>query len=221
MANLKMPEKDQQFENSSVNLPENEARQEWLTGMRIMMFRMLASGNNKSRCSSQFSNEEAWYGITQCFIPPKVLRARHKSIDELWAGISQSPTQVLKKQARKHIETTWKPNPSLFDGIQEVKFDYPSVEFNALEMVERITQFNSYHIKIELLQGDISQELMKMAYGIDNRPPDFPRTFTRMWLSNVPDYTHGPMNMAVFAMPNLDTEPDASVAANYLLNPSL
>ncbi|KAK0444383.1 hypothetical protein EV421DRAFT_1800777 [Armillaria borealis] len=213
---------------------EKEARQEWLTGMRIMMFRMLASGNDKSRRSSQFSNEEAWYGITQCFIPPKVLRARHKSFDELWAGISQSPTQVLKEQARKHIERTWKPNPSLFDGVQEVKFEYPSVEFNAFEMVERITQFNSRmgllkerkmdddcpaysvseiffdavvdgllslndHIKIELLQGDISQELMKMAHGIDNRPPNFPRTFTRMWLSN----------------------PDASVAANCLLNPSL
>ncbi|PBK66932.1 hypothetical protein ARMSODRAFT_1020905 [Armillaria solidipes] len=201
---------------------------------------MLVSGNDKSRRSSQFSNEEAWYsGITQCFIPPKVLRARHKSFDELWAGISQSPTQVLKKQARKHIERTWKPNPSLFDGVQEVKFDYPSVEFNAFEMVEQITQFNSrmglskerkmdedcpaYSISEirELLQGDVSQELMKMAHGIDNRPSNFPRTFTRMWLSNVPDYTHGPMNMAVFAMPNLETEPDASVAANCLLNPSL
>ncbi|KAK0243185.1 hypothetical protein EDD85DRAFT_814167 [Armillaria nabsnona] len=235
---------------------EKEALQEWLTGMRIMMFRMLASGNEQGRRSSQFFNEEAWYGITQCFIPPKVLRTRHKSFDELWAGISQSPTQVLKKQARKHIERTWKPNPSLFDGVQEVKFDYPSVEFNAFEMVERISQFNSRmglfkerkmdedcpaysvseiffdavvdglltlndHIKIELLQGDISRELMKMAHGIDNRPPDFPRTFTRMWLSNVPDYTHGPMNMAVFAIPNLEAEPDASVAANCLLNPSL
>ncbi len=29
------------------------------------------------------------------------------------------------------------------------------------------------------------------------------------------------MNMAVFAIPNLETEPDASVAANCLLNPSL
>ncbi|KAK0230370.1 hypothetical protein IW262DRAFT_397327 [Armillaria fumosa] len=235
---------------------EKKARQEWLTGMRIMMFRLLASGNDKGRRSSQFSKEEAWYRITQCFIPPKVLRARHKSFDELWAGITQSATQVLKKQARKHIEGTWKPNPSLFDGVQEVKFDYPSVEFNAFEMVERISQFNSRmgllkkrkvdedcpaysvseiffdavvdgllalkdHIKIELLQGDISQELMKMAHGIDNRPPGFPRTFTRMWLSNVPDYTHGPMNMALFAMPNLEPEPDASVAANCLLNPSL
>ncbi|KAK0444379.1 hypothetical protein EV421DRAFT_2034953 [Armillaria borealis] len=108
------------------------------------------------------------------------------------------------------------PEKDQQDGVQEVKFDYPSVEFNVFEMVERITQFNS-----QLLQGDISQELMKMAHGIDNRPPNFPRTFTRMWLSNVPDYTHGPMNMAVFAMPNLETEPDASVAANYLLNPSL
>ncbi|KAK0206934.1 hypothetical protein DFS33DRAFT_1317984 [Desarmillaria ectypa] len=234
---------------------EKEARHEWLMGMRIMMFRVLASGN-EGRRSSQFSIEEAWYGITQCFLPPKVLRPRHKSFGKLWASISQSPSQILKKQALGHIEETWKPNPSLFDGVQEVKFDYPSVEFNAFEMVERITQFNSRmgllqqrkmdddcpaysvfeifldavvdgllalkdHIKIELLQGDISQELMKMTHGIDNRPPDFPRMFTRMWLSNVPDYTHGPMNMAVFAMPNLEPEPDASVAANCLLNPSL
>ncbi|KAG7447536.1 uncharacterized protein BT62DRAFT_1060778 [Guyanagaster necrorhizus] len=234
---------------------KKEARQEWLSGMRLMMFEILASGNDGRR-SAQFSVEEAWYGITQCFIPPKVLRYRHEAFDELWASVLRSPSQNLKKQAVEHIEATWKPNPSLFDGVQEVKFDYPSVEFNAFEMVERISQFNSRmglfkkrrmdedcpaysvseiffdavvngllalkdHIKIELLQGDISQELMKMAHGIDDRPSDFPRMFTRIWLSNVPDYTHGPMNTATFVMPNLEPEPDASVASNCLLNPSI
>ncbi|KAK0461720.1 uncharacterized protein EV420DRAFT_124965 [Desarmillaria tabescens] len=71
---------------------------------------------------------------------------------------------------------------------------------------------------IELLQGDMCQELTKMAFNVDNRPANFPRKFTRMWLSNVPDYTHGPMNIAAFTLPNLEQQSDASVAFNCLLN---
>ncbi|KAK0206933.1 hypothetical protein DFS33DRAFT_631932 [Desarmillaria ectypa] len=63
------------------------------------------------------------------------------------------------------------------------------------------------------------QEQTKMVYNIDsNRPANFPRTFACTWLSNVPDYTHGPMNMAAFTLPNLEQQSDASVAFNCLLN---
>ncbi|THH29292.1 hypothetical protein EUX98_g4875 [Antrodiella citrinella] len=39
-----------------------------------------------------------------------------------------------------------------------------------------------------------------------------------MWLSNIPDYTHGLLNTAVYLAPSLDDETDATVAANCLVN---
>lgn len=42
-------------------------------------------------------------------------------------------------------------------------------------------------ITVELVCGGLSEELAKMGLGGDvNRPPAFPRKYTRMWLSNVP-----------------------------------
>lgn len=42
-------------------------------------------------------------------------------------------------------------------------------------------------LTVELICGDISEELARMRYGGDvNRPASFPRRYTRIWLSNVP-----------------------------------
>ncbi|KAI0366568.1 hypothetical protein BV20DRAFT_1055566 [Pilatotrama ljubarskyi] len=74
-------------------------------------------------------------------------------------------------------------------------------------------------LTVELIAGGLSEELAKMCFEGDvTRPPAFPRKYTRMWLSNVPDYTHGPMNMAIFVVPNLQDDPKASAACNCLLN---
>ncbi|PBK68015.1 hypothetical protein ARMSODRAFT_1005025 [Armillaria solidipes] len=80
-------------------------------------------------------------------------------------------------------------------------------------------------LKLEFLLGDVSQQLAKVNFDTDSsRPMDFPKTFTRMWLSNVPDYTHGPLNMALYVVPNVEIcqpQATASVAANCLLNRGL
>ncbi|KAI0724335.1 hypothetical protein C8T65DRAFT_733972 [Cerioporus squamosus] len=74
-------------------------------------------------------------------------------------------------------------------------------------------------IKIELICGGLSEELAKMRFKGDlTRPKEFPRKYTRMWLSNVPDYTHGPMNMIIYVAPNLQDHSQAAVACNCLLN---
>lgn len=42
-------------------------------------------------------------------------------------------------------------------------------------------------LTIELICGGLSEELAKMRYKGDlTRPKEFPRKYTRMWLSNVP-----------------------------------
>ncbi|TFY72532.1 hypothetical protein EVG20_g469 [Dentipellis fragilis] len=80
----------------------------------------------------------------------------------------------------------------------------------------------SHRVKLEFLLGELTGEMSKMRYGGDvSRPADFPRSYTRIWLSNVPDYTHGPMNVATLSIPNLQDLPDASVASNCLLNTSM
>ncbi|KAI0366579.1 hypothetical protein BV20DRAFT_971757 [Pilatotrama ljubarskyi] len=77
-------------------------------------------------------------------------------------------------------------------------------------------------ILVELICGGLPEELAKMRFKGDvTRPPEFPRKFTRMWLSNVPDYTHGPMNMAIYVVPNLQDHAQAAVACNCLLNMSV
>ncbi|KAI0737514.1 hypothetical protein C8Q80DRAFT_1115040 [Daedaleopsis nitida] len=74
---------------------------------------------------------------------------------------------------------------------------------------------------LEFLIGDLCGELSKMRCGdYGTRPRQFPSEYTRMWLSNVPDYTHGPMNVIVYVAPSLQDHPYAAVACNSLLNTS-
>ncbi|KAI0719795.1 hypothetical protein C8T65DRAFT_603249 [Cerioporus squamosus] len=74
-------------------------------------------------------------------------------------------------------------------------------------------------VTLEFICGGLSEELAKMRFKGDvARPKEFPRMYTRMWLSNVPDYTHGPMNMILYVIPNLQDDSLAAVACNVLLN---
>ncbi|PIL28785.1 hypothetical protein GSI_08829 [Ganoderma sinense ZZ0214-1] len=74
-------------------------------------------------------------------------------------------------------------------------------------------------VTLELICGGLSEELAKMRFKGDlTRLAAFPRKYTRMWLSNVPDYTHGPMNMILYVVPNLQDHPQAAVACNCLFN---
>ncbi|PBL02982.1 hypothetical protein ARMGADRAFT_1110668 [Armillaria gallica] len=76
---------------------EVQAQRKWLAVIRVMMLKTASAGTQG-----------------RCFVPPEILRTRHKAFDPLWDGISRSASQSLKKQAIEHIESTWKPNPSLF-----------------------------------------------------------------------------------------------------------
>ena len=43
------------------------------------------------------------------------------------------------------------------------------------------------HVTFEFICGGLSEELAKMRFkGDSTRPKEFPRKYTRMWLSNVP-----------------------------------
>ncbi|KAI0719798.1 hypothetical protein C8T65DRAFT_802334 [Cerioporus squamosus] len=75
------------------------------------------------------------------------------------------------------------------------------------------------HLTLEFICGGLSEELAKMRFkGDTTRPPEFPRKYLRMWLSNVPDYTHGPLGTILYIVPNLQDDQQAAVASNSLLN---
>lgn len=42
------------------------------------------------------------------------------------------------------------------------------------------------HLRIEFMGGEINAQLSKISLGVDRRPAEFPRKFTRIWLSNIP-----------------------------------
>ncbi|KAJ7327536.1 hypothetical protein DFH08DRAFT_940827 [Mycena albidolilacea] len=75
-------------------------------------------------------------------------------------------------------------------------------------------------VTLEIVCGGVMEELGRMRLGTDTeRPAQFPRTFTRAYLSNVPDYTHGVLNTAMFVV--LCLQPDSAVASNCLMNSGL
>ncbi|KAH8101271.1 hypothetical protein BXZ70DRAFT_1007652 [Cristinia sonorae] len=78
------------------------------------------------------------------------------------------------------------------------------------------------HLKIEFLRSDLLQGVRKMRVFADtNRPVEFPRTYTRMWLSNTTDYTHAFLTAGIYCTPNLELHPRAGASFNCLFNPIL
>ncbi|KAI0687197.1 hypothetical protein C8T65DRAFT_770881 [Cerioporus squamosus] len=103
-------------------------------------------------------------------------------------------------------------------NYETLAWDVCSVFFEEVAAALRTLQG---HAVIEFIHGELCEELTRMRRTWDiTRPRDFPTKFTRMWLSNVPDYTHGPLNMIVYVAPNLQDHPQAALACNSLLNTS-
>lgn len=128
-------------------------------------------------------------------------------MERIWKTIkdnssTNSGDADLIKKVKTDISLSWKSSPSLFDrDIVEEGTDYPKMDGNPFEPIRHLEKIN--------------------ANMDSSRPIDFSKAFTRMWLSNVPDYTHGPINMALYVVPNVEISPQATVAANCLLNTEL
>lgn len=77
----------------------------------------------------------------------------------------------------------------LLGSKRKVNPDYPSYSVgeaffggvvNALKVLKG-------HLTLQILHGDLMHELAKVRLNGDHsRPAEFPRKYTRMWLSNVP-----------------------------------
>ncbi|KAJ7438219.1 hypothetical protein B0H11DRAFT_593185 [Mycena galericulata] len=78
----------------------------------------------------------------------------------------------------------------------------------------------STQIRFEFLAGDLVQflALLKCSSPALDWRRGFPISFTRAWMSNVPDYTGGLLEMALYAVPCLQQSDIASVGMNCLFN---
>ncbi|KAF9480633.1 hypothetical protein BDN70DRAFT_600662 [Pholiota conissans] len=73
------------------------------------------------------------------------------------------------------------------------------------------------NLKFEVINHDVFIGVQKLVAGeLGPRPNKFPKTYTRMYLSNVPDYANGVLTTAVHLIPHVQTGGHAM--ANCLLN---
>ncbi|KAI0357691.1 hypothetical protein OH77DRAFT_1435494 [Trametes cingulata] len=176
--------------------------------------------------------EEQWYERTKVFLPPQELRSRHPGFEAAWKQVKSRSGNMDTSTLRKVLDSIvsdWRANITLFNrqkgrgdrrgakvDMNTLAWDIASTFFS--EIADALQALRG-RITVELICGDLTEELVKMRYqGHATRPSTFPRKYTRMWLSNVPDYTHGPMNMAISIVPNLQDHAQATVACNCLLN---
>ncbi|KAK0442712.1 uncharacterized protein EV420DRAFT_1752253 [Desarmillaria tabescens] len=72
-------------------------------------------------------------------------------------------------------------------------------------------------VQLEVLLGDVCSELERST----SRPTDFPSQFTRLWLSNIPDYIQGPLGAIIYVLSKADPTQDAAVGFNCLYRSGL
>ncbi|KAF7341111.1 hypothetical protein MVEN_01845300 [Mycena venus] len=92
--------------------------------------------------------------------------------------------------------------------------------FTVFGPMSRALKSSHSQVKFEFIAGDVVHFLMLLKSGsssLDWRN-DSPTSFTRAWMSNVPDYAGGILDMALYAVPCLQPIDIASVGMNCMLN---
>ncbi|KIM72449.1 hypothetical protein PILCRDRAFT_16127, partial [Piloderma croceum F 1598] len=215
---------------------------EFLTAHREDAIELMLKAQLDGIVTSGMEKEQEWYNTTKTFMPPAEFWNRHPgyaNFRRFQQGKTKLPKET-KTSIKGHIETTWKPNVTLFDQAS-TSFSvtnwsatgYPDLNLDAFKACQELEEYNDRffdrvvealkgmkgHVTIEVLQGELVQEMSKMRFrGDGSRPATFPRSFTRAWLSNVPDYTHGLMSTCVYTLPAIQNGDASAVASNCLLN---
>ncbi|THH27274.1 hypothetical protein EUX98_g6912 [Antrodiella citrinella] len=99
-------------------------------------------------------------------------------------------------------------------GFGSVNY-YFSLTMTYFDLLGKAIKCLEGHLRVESLAGDMLGEMAKMWFQNDaSRPAAYPRKFTRAWLSNVPDYVGGPLNTAIYIVPQTDGSPEVGVSSN-------
>lgn len=96
---------------------------------------------------------------------------------------------------------------------------YNHFESWAVEVIKALVTLNQ-QLTIELIATDVVDFLASLRAPSLIRPwrTGLPATYTRMYMSNVPDYAGGPLEMALYAVPCLQSSAASSVGMNLKFN---
>lgn len=95
--------------------------------------------------------------------------------------------RILEMFARRH-EPDAEHSVGVKDGVELFATDVCEMFFGEAAAAVKVMKGR---ITLEFICGGVSEELAKIRFDEEStRPKDFPRTFTRMWLSNVPYVSH-------------------------------
>ncbi|KZV73527.1 hypothetical protein PENSPDRAFT_648877 [Peniophora sp. CONT] len=108
-----------------------------------------------------------------------------------------------------------KPSPVCQDDAAAAAFGTSCTFFEAVAKAWKELQGK---LTFDILLGDMNSQLALTRTSASRRPEHIPCKYTRMWLSNVPDYTHGIMNQIICALPSLQEHRQAEIASNCLLH---
>lgn len=192
--------------------------------------------------------ESSWFKTTKVYVPPTGLIDRHPGFEKLndeWATEEQA-REVAKivnqswKPNTTILDGTQDGNMFMeidaFLVVQQIArfnkdhgvvikdtaskkhcpaFAHISSFFDAVVDAIKLLKGS---IQVEFIVGEINQELSKIRLGTDTRPSHFTKQFTRIWLSNIPNYTHGTLNTAIYVLPALQQNMDAAATSNCLFN---
>ncbi|KAF5319697.1 hypothetical protein D9619_008661 [Psilocybe cf. subviscida] len=203
-------------------------------------------GPRKPNAYDDYEGEKDVFLLLPVLLPPKSLVSRHPAVAELTRTYATSSAPTAAAKAKKEVLKTWQLNPSIFvngytidipnpfnniDGyakaVKEFQLKSPptfcsgsnSFDITAqyFEIVADAIEALRDGLKIEILLGDVISGVPRLLEGdLATRPDSFPKEYTRMWLSNVPDYTHGFLSTTIYLLRYL--QPGQLAISNILLN---
>ncbi|KAG2023880.1 hypothetical protein CC2G_001486 [Coprinopsis cinerea AmutBmut pab1-1] len=174
---------------------------------------------------------------TRALIPPATLITRHPALKRV-LEIRKLTGQALR-DVKTEVMQKWQPNFLIFDREDiEKHFLYacvrslpPESSINVMRVPRTVFQimkqfFTLVVAALNALKGRVVVEVvledviagLPRLFADPARPKTYPQKFTRMWLSNVPDYTGGTLNTTVFLIPHLHRSKSSMIMSNMLLN---
>ncbi|KAG2023894.1 hypothetical protein CC2G_001500 [Coprinopsis cinerea AmutBmut pab1-1] len=155
---------------------------------------------------------------TKALFPPETLIQRHPAIHKAYT--TKRLTSSIIRDIKIEVLERWKPNFLIFRyedtcgaRLLNLGDGYPSTQQNAHdELLDYYT--------IEVVLEDVILGLPRIIAD-PRRPKTYPTKFTRMWLSNIPDYTGGPLNNIIFLVPHLHRSKSNMLMFNKLINTGL
>eukprot|EP01112_Ceratiomyxa_fruticulosa_P014260 TRINITY_DN4070_c0_g6_i1.p1 TRINITY_DN4070_c0_g6~~TRINITY_DN4070_c0_g6_i1.p1 ORF type:complete len:625 (+),score=112.32 TRINITY_DN4070_c0_g6_i1:270-1877(+) len=195
--------------------------------------------------NEKIANEFLTYESLKIMMPPLPLMDAHKVMQPF---LNQTFDQVGDKEGfQRHITDHFKANPTFVDkdwventglrlamgspyqvysnyigDVLEITpgdntiFDFMKAYF--VRIADALSATKQY-IKLEYIVGEVCRVAQSLPIDQERAKFNFPTTFDRVLLSNIPDYTGGPLFVSLYIMPLLKRDVShSSVKFNVLLN---